>query len=87
MLPQGLQQGSLQNLSVSALERLCCALLHAGSQTESLLAQLREEFGSALEFRGQPYPGPPGEEQAGVPECLAIMEQLQTYQGPVRLLP
>lgn len=87
LLPQGLHQGSLKTISVSAFEQLCCALLHAGSQAEALSTQLREEFSTALEFRGQPYPGPPGEGQAGVPQFLAIMEQLQTYKGPVRLVP
>ena len=46
---------------------------------------LRDEFGSTLEVKGAPYPGE--QKQAVVPELIKLLEQLQGYTGPCKIVP
>ena len=86
---QGLLKGSPATVSVASFERLCCALIVANHQIAALADTLHEEFGSTLEFLGAPYPtaAPGGKVEPGTDTLIELMEQLQSYAGPCKVLP
>jgi len=82
---QGLSNGLTATFSIDALERLCCALIHANCQIEALAAALRDEYGSALVYKGVPYPSEPLNDV--VPDMIRIIREIQEYNGPCKILP
>ena len=85
---QGLLKGTPATISVAAFERLCCSLILINHQIQALAVTLREEFGSELEFKGLPYPaGPDGKAEPDTDIILELMEQMQSYTGPCKILP
>ena len=82
---QGLERNTVASVSIPVVERLCCSIVQATYEAKALGTALDEEYGSVLEYKGRPYPGE-GDQVVGVSHLIRVLEYMQKYDGPVKLL-